>query len=128
MSTTYGDRPVRVVFTSGDSSGVAEYFDGNETGAIGITVPRFSTTERDALAGSSVKQGMIIFNETDGKMQVYTGSDSSNTASSWTDIGGGTILADADGNTNIEIRNKVLNNPPLNVENPKFDMDLLEIS
>ena len=32
------------------------------------------------------------------------------------------------GNTNIEIRNKVLNNPPLNVENPKFDMDLLEIS
>ena len=46
---------------------------------------------------------MIIFNETDGKMQVYTGSDGSNTASSWTDIGGGTILADADGNTNIEI-------------------------
>ena len=103
MSTTYGDRPVRVVFTSGDSSGIAEYFDGNETGAIGITVPRFSTTERDALTAGSVKQGMIIFNETDGKMQVYTGSDASNTSSSWTDIGGGTILADADGNTNIEI-------------------------
>ena len=103
MSTTYGDRPVRVVFTSGDSSGIAEYFDGNETGAIGITVPRFSTTERNALTSGSVKQGMIIFNETDGKMQVYTGSDASNTSSSWTDIGGGTILADADGNTNIEI-------------------------
>lgn len=103
MSTTYGDRPVRVVFTSGDSSGIAEYFDGNETGAIGITVPRFSTTERNALTAGSVKQGMIIFNETDGKMQVYTGSDASNTSSSWTDIGGGTILSDTDGNTNIEI-------------------------
>ena len=103
MSTTYGDRPVRVVFTSGDSSGIAEYFDGNETGAIGITVPRFSTTERNALTAGSVKQGMIIFNETDGKMQVYTGSDGSNSTSNWTDIGGGTILADADGNTNIEI-------------------------
>ena len=103
MSTTYGDRPLRVTFTSSDSSGVAEFFDGSETGAIGITVPRFSTTERNNLTAGSVKQGMIIFNETDGKMQVYTGSDSSNTASSWTDIGGGTILADADGNTNIEI-------------------------
>lgn len=103
MSTTYGDRPLRVTFTSSDSSGVAEFFDGSETGAIGMTVPRFSTTERGNLSGSLVKQGMIIFNETDGKMQVYTGSDGSNTASSWTDIGGGTILADADGNTNIEI-------------------------
>ena len=103
MSTTYGDRPLRVTFTSSDSSGVAEFFDGSETGAIGITVPRFSTTERGNLSGSLVKQGMIIFNETDGKMQVYTGSDGSNTASSWTDIGGGTIIADADGNTNIEI-------------------------
>ena len=103
MSTTYGDRPLRVTFTSSDSSGVAEFFDGSETGAIGMTVPRFSTTERNAITGSTVKQGMIIFNETDGKMQVYTGSDGSNTGSSWTDIGGGTILADADGNTNIEI-------------------------
>ena len=48
MSTTYGDRPLRVTFTSNDSSGVAEFFDGSETGAIGITVPRFSTTERNA--------------------------------------------------------------------------------
>ena len=103
MSTTYGDRPLRVTFTSNDSSGVAEFFDGSETGAIGITVPRFSTTERNALTAGSVKQGMIIFNETDGKMQVYTGSDASNTSSSWTDIGGGTILSDTDGNTNIEI-------------------------
>ena len=103
MSTTYGDRPLRVTFTSSDSSGVAEFFDGSETGAIGMTVPRFTTTERNAVTASTVKQGMIIFNETDGKMQVYTGSDASNTSSSWTDIGGGTILADADGNTNIEI-------------------------
>ena len=103
MSTTYGDRPLRVTFTSSDSSGVSEFFDGSQTGAIGMTVPRFTTTERNAVTGSAVKQGMIIFNETDGKMQVYTGSDASNTSSSWTDIGGGTILADADGNTNIEI-------------------------
>lgn len=103
MSTTYGDRPLRVTFTSNDSSGIAEFFDGDRTGAIGITVPRFTTTERGNLTAGSVKQGMIIFNETDGKMQVYTGSDSSNTASSWTDIGGGTIISDADGNTNIEI-------------------------
>ena len=103
MSTTYGDRPLRVTFTSSDSSGVAEFFDGSETGAIGITVPRFSTTERNNLTAGSVKQGMIIFNETDGKMQVYTGSDGSNSTSNWTDIGGGTIIADADGNTNIEI-------------------------
>ena len=72
MSTTYGDRPLRVTYTSSDSSGVAEFFDGSETGAIGITVPRFSTTERNNLTAGSVKQGMIIFNETDGKMQVYT--------------------------------------------------------
>ena len=103
MSTTYGDRPLRVTFTSSDSSGVAEFFDGSETGAIGMTVPRFSTTERDALTGSSVKQGMIIFNETDGKMQVYTGSDASNTSSNWAIIGGGPLLSDSDGNTNIQI-------------------------
>ena len=44
-----------------------------KTGAIGITVPRFSTTNmKFNLTAGSVKQGMIIFNETDGKMQVYT--------------------------------------------------------
>ena len=36
MSTTYGDRPLRVTFTSSDSSGVAEFFDGSETGAVGV--------------------------------------------------------------------------------------------
>ena len=71
MSTTYGDRLLRVTFTSSDSSGVAEFFDGSEIGAIGITVPRFSTTERNNLTAGSVKQGMIIFNETDGKMQIH---------------------------------------------------------
>ena len=102
MSTTYGDRPLRVTFTSNDSS-VSQSSLTAQRLVIGITVPRFSTTERNALTASTVKQGMIIFNETDGKMQVYTGSDASNTSSNWTDIGGGTILADADGNTNIEI-------------------------
>ena len=69
MSTTYGDRPLRVTFTSSDSSGVAEFFDGSETGAIGITVPRFSTTERkrvellsmdSALDGNQLKRLILL--------------------------------------------------------------------
>ena len=36
-------------------------------------------------------------------MQVYTGTDNTNNSGDWTDIGGGSIISDADGNTNIEI-------------------------
>lgn len=103
MSTTYGNRPVRIRFEDGDSNGIAEFFDGSETGADGILVPRFSTTERNALATADVFAGLIIYNETDSKMQVYTGTDNTNNSGDWTDIGGGSIISDADGNTNIEI-------------------------
>lgn len=103
MSTTYGNRPVRIRFEDGDSNGLAEFFDGSESGADGILVPRFSTTERNALATADVFAGLIIYNETDSKMQVYTGTDNTNNSGDWTDIGGGSIISDADGNTNIEI-------------------------
>jgi hypothetical protein len=103
MATSYGNRPVRIRFEDGDSDGLAEFFDGSETGADGILVPRFSTTERNALATADVFAGLIIYNETDSKMQVYTGTDNTNNSGDWTDIGGGSIISDADGNTNIEI-------------------------
>lgn len=103
MATTYGNRPVRIRFEDGDSNGLAEFFDGSESGADGILVPRFSTTERNALATADVFAGLIIYNETDSKMQVYTGTDNTNNSGDWTDIGGGSIISDADGNTNIEI-------------------------
>ena len=54
MATSYGNRPVRIRFEDGDSNGLAEFFDGSETGADGILVPRFSTTERNALATADV--------------------------------------------------------------------------
>ena len=65
MSTTYGNRPIRVRFTSNDSDGIAEFFDGSETGASGIQLPKFSTTERDAYSASA---GEIIYNETTNKI------------------------------------------------------------
>ena len=71
MSTTYGNRPIRVRFSSNDSDGIAEFFDGSETGASGIQLPKFSTTERDAYTAST---GEIIYNETTNKIQIYNGS------------------------------------------------------
>ena len=56
MSTTYGNRPIRVRFNSNDSDGIAEFFDGSETGASGIQLPKFSTTERDAYTASAGDQ------------------------------------------------------------------------
>jgi hypothetical protein len=77
MSTTYGDRPLRVTYTSGDSTGIAEFFDGSETGAAAIQLPKFSTTERDALTGAA---GQLVYNETSNELQIYTGS-------SWVTVG-----------------------------------------
>ena len=71
MSTTYGNRPIRVRFSSNDSDGIAEFFDGSETGASAIQLPKFSTTERDAYTASA---GEIIYNETTNKIQIYNGS------------------------------------------------------
>ena len=77
MTTTYGNRPIRVRFSSNDSDGIAEFFDGSETGASAIQLPKFSTTERDAYTASA---GEIIYNETTNKIQIYNGS-------SWDEIG-----------------------------------------
>ena len=82
MSTTYGNRPIRVRFNSNDSDGIAEFFDGSETGASGIQLPKFSTTERDAYTASA---GEIIYNETTNKIQIYNGS-------AWGDVDTDTTL------------------------------------
>ena len=71
MSTTYGNRPIRVRFSSNDSDGIAEFFDGSETGASAIQLPKFTTDERDAYSASA---GEIIYNETTNKIQIYNGS------------------------------------------------------
>jgi len=82
MSTTYGNRPIRVRFSSNDSDGIAEFFDGSETGASAIQLPKFSTTERDAYSASA---GEIIYNETTNKIQIYNGS-------AWGDVDTDTTL------------------------------------
>ena len=82
MSTTFGKRPIRVRFSSNDSDGIAEFFDGSETGASGIQLPKFSTTERDAYTAAA---GEIIYNETTSKIQIYNGS-------AWGDIDTDTTL------------------------------------
>ena len=82
MSTTFGKRPIRVRFNSNDSDGIAEFFDGSETGASGIQLPKFSTDERDAYTASA---GEIIYNETTNKIQIYNGS-------AWGDVDTDTTL------------------------------------
>ena len=86
MSTTYGNRPIRVRFESNNSDGIAEFFDGSETGASGIQLPKFSTTERDAYSASA---GEIIYNETTNKIQIYNGS-------AWGDVDTSLTLVDED--------------------------------
>ena len=82
MSTTYGNRPLRIRFSSNDSDGIAEFFDGSETGASAIQLPKFSTTERNAYTAAA---GEIIYNETTNKIQIYNGS-------AWGDIDTDTTL------------------------------------
>ena len=86
MSTTYGNRPIRVRFESNNSDGIAEFFDGSETGASGIQLPKFSTTERNAYSASA---GEIIYNETTNKIQIYNGS-------AWGDVDTSLTLVDED--------------------------------
>ena len=86
MSTTYGNRPIRVRFESNNSDGIAEFFDGSETGASGIQLPKFSTTERNSYSASA---GEIIYNETTNKIQIYNGS-------AWGDVDTSLTLVDED--------------------------------
>ena len=75
MSTTYGNRPLRIRFSSNDSDGIAEFFDGSESGATAIQLPKFNTTERDAYSASA---GEIIYNESTNVIQIYNGSSWAN--------------------------------------------------
>ena len=86
MSTTYGNRPIRVRFESNNSDGIAEFFDGSESGSSGIQLPKFSTTERNAYSASA---GEIIYNETTNKIQIYNGS-------AWGDVDTSLTLVDED--------------------------------
>ena len=62
---------IRVATTAGgDSNGLSEFIAGSADG--GPLVPSYTTTERNAI--SSPASGMIIYNSTDSRLQVYTGS------------------------------------------------------
>jgi hypothetical protein len=62
---------IRVATTAGgDSNGLSEFIAGSTDG--GPLIPSYTTTERNAI--SSPASGMIIYNSTDSRLQVYTGS------------------------------------------------------
>lgn len=75
MSTTYGNRPLRIRFSSNDSDGIAEFFDGSKSGATAIQLPKFTTTERNAYSAAA---GEIIYNEFTNVIQIYNGSSWAN--------------------------------------------------
>jgi len=60
---------LRVQTTAGgDSNGLAEFADGTTDG--GPLIPSYTTTERNAI--TSPATGMVIYNTTDDRLQVYT--------------------------------------------------------
>ena len=60
---------IRVSTTSGgDSNGLSEFIPGSTDG--GPLIPSYTTTERNAI--SSPATGMVIYNTTDDRLQVYT--------------------------------------------------------
>ena len=61
---------IRVVTTSGDTTGFAEFADGSVDG--GPVVPSYTTTERNAITSAST--GEVIYNSTDSRLQIYNGS------------------------------------------------------
>ena len=62
---------IRVSTTSGgDSNGLSEFIPGSTDG--GPLIPAYTTTQRNAI--SSANAGMVIYNSTDSRLQVYTGS------------------------------------------------------
>lgn len=61
---------IRVATDSGgDSNGLAEFAAGSTEG--GPLIPSYTTTERGNI--TSPATGMVIYNTTDDRMQVYTG-------------------------------------------------------
>ena len=62
---------LRVATTAGgDTNGLSEFIGGSTDG--GPLIPSYTTTERNAI--SSPAGGMVIYNSTDSRLQVYTGS------------------------------------------------------
>lgn len=61
---------VRVAMTGSDSTGLAEFQNGHVDG--GPLIPSYTTTQRNAI--TSANAGMVIYNSTDSRLQVYTGS------------------------------------------------------
>ena len=62
---------IRVATDSGgDSNGLAEFAAGSTEG--GPLIPSYTTTERGNI--TSPATGMVIYNTTDDRMQVYTGA------------------------------------------------------
>ena len=62
---------IRVATTAGgDSNGLAEFAAGSADG--GPLIPSYTTTERGNI--TSPATGMVIYNTTDDRMQVYTGA------------------------------------------------------
>ena len=62
---------IRVATTAGgDSNGLAEFAAGSTDG--GPLIPSYTTTERGNI--TSPATGMVIYNTTDDRMQVYTGA------------------------------------------------------
>jgi len=60
---------LRVQTTAGgDSNGLAEFADGTTDG--GPLIPSYTSTERDAI--SSPATGMVVYNTTEDRLQVYT--------------------------------------------------------
>jgi len=60
---------LRVATTSGgDSNGLAEFADGSTDG--GPLIPSYTTTERGNITSPNV--GMVIYNTTEDRLQVYT--------------------------------------------------------
>ena len=60
---------IRVSTTAGgDSNGLSEFIPGSTDG--GPLIPAYTTTERNAI--SSPATGMVIYNTTDDRLQVYT--------------------------------------------------------
>jgi len=60
---------IRVATTAGgDSNGLAEFADGSTDG--GPLIPSYTTTERGNITSPNV--GMVIYNTTEDRLQVYT--------------------------------------------------------
>ena len=60
---------IRVATTAGgDSNGLAEFAAGSTDG--GPLIPSYTTTERNAI--SSPATGMVVYNTTEDRLQVYT--------------------------------------------------------